>query len=174
MKNDSPKAEQQRKKKPYIGWLAGVVSLFRTPCPHEGIDPRSSGFTIGKHILGLYIIEILLKDALDDLGRSYDNNHHLHALFKRLTDEKCRAVEEEYRAALVHCNIPPKYLLAESVDGFLELFGKNPITEARYFWENKNVVFAPYDLSFVIYALGAALHDFHNENLLIDVTTDLD
>ena len=73
--------------KAHIFWLEGLLNYFIARCPHNQDDPRRLGFEIGRRITGLYLIEMILKYAIDDLGRSFgsfSSTHNLHSLFKKL------------------------------------------------------------------------------------------
>ena len=48
-------------RKPNIIWMEGLLTHFDAPFPHKHDDPRRLGFDVGRQIIGLYIIEMLLK-----------------------------------------------------------------------------------------------------------------
>ena len=49
------------------------MDYFNAPFPHGPEDPRELGFEVGRQIIGLYLIELLLKYALDVAQTPYDN-----------------------------------------------------------------------------------------------------
>ena len=147
-----------------VVWLEGVLDYFNVPFPHEPEDPREIGFGVGKQIVGLYLIEMILKYALDDAGKPYDRSHSLRDLFLILPSERRSAVEDKYSQILSN-GVSETWDFASSVESFLEYLGDDPLTDSRYFWErerphNMSIVFFRHNLSLLIYALFIALHNY--------------
>ena len=86
--------------KPSVVWLEGILDYFNTLFPHESEDPRRIGFDIGRQIAGLYLTEMLLKHALDDLNQPYDHIHSLRDLFSALPESHRSAAERKYSEIL--------------------------------------------------------------------------
>ena len=153
--------------KPNIAWMEGLLTLFETEPPLDNGDPRRKGFAIGRQIIGLYIIEILLKYALDETGGSYGPHHNLHELFRNLPRQRRRAVDRKY-GELLNSQFEWAWDVAESAESLLGYLGKNPITGTRYFWEDyhshgvgdASLLFAPAMLGPMIYALLIVLHNY--------------
>ena len=154
-------------RKPHIVWMEGLLTLFDAPFPHDANDPRKMGFRVGQQIVGLYIIEMLLKYALDDSGSSHGQNHNLHELFRNLPRPRRRAVERKYREIL-NSQATWAWDVAETADSLLCYLGTNAITDTRYFWEpdrnhlgeHASILFAPNMLHPLIYALFIVLHGY--------------
>lgn len=154
-------------KKPPSDLYLGMFELFEMAVQSFGDRLRSPGFGVGTTILGLYLVEILIKDALGDSGKKVELNHNLHELFGLIHEGKCSAVESRYIAILNNeMELSPD--VVQSVKSFLEFLGPDPITDARYFWtttrfhldEQKKFYFMPFDLHRVIDALAVTLHDY--------------
>ena len=154
-------------KKPHITWMEGLLSLFDAKFPHGKDDPRGSGFAVGKQILGLYIIEMLLKYALDDCGIPHGHRHHLHVLFMLIPEEKRLAVKQKY-IELLHSEVESTWDVERSVDALLQYLGEDPITDTRYFWEpgrshlveHASIIMMPDTIRRLIFALFIALHNY--------------
>ena len=154
-------------KKPNIVWMEGLLTLFDAPFPHDVDDPRRMGFAVGQQIVGLYIIEMLLKYALDDHGSSHGQHHNLHELFRNLSRPRRRAVQRKYEEIL-NSEVEWAWDVAETVDSLLQYLGNNAITDTRYFWEpdrnhlgeHASILFAPRMLRPLIYALFVELHNY--------------
>ena len=159
--------------KPNIVWMEGLLVLFDAPFPHESDDPRRMGFSVGRQIVGLYIIEMLLKYALDDSGSSHGQNHNLHELFRNLPRPRRRAVQRKY-LEILNSEVPWAWDVAESVDSLLRYLGENAITDTRYFWEpdrnhlgeHASILFAPTMLRPLIYALFIVLHNYPSKSIV--------
>ena len=147
--------------KPDIHWLEGVLDYFNTQCPHEEDDPRTIGFTVGRQVIGLYLVEMLLKYALDDLGVEHPTSHNLLDLFRKLPRPRRRAVERKYQQILRN-RAQEAWDFQKSVDEFLQFLGNNPITDSRYFWERSDpgLLFMPNRLADVVHALFIELHNY--------------
>ena len=110
--------------------MEGLLTLFQATFPHDADDPRRMGFGLGQQVVGLYIVEMLLKYALDD-GVPHG---HLQDLFRNLSRQRKRAVERKYKD-LLNSEFDWAWDVAETVDSILEYMGNNAITDTRYFWE---------------------------------------
>ena len=123
---------------------------------------------VGRTILGIYLIEISLKLALQKAHIPYGYHHNLYRLYTHLPKEKRDAVEKK------HDEIFPiqkrqKWHNSEnlkSVAAFLKSLGRDPITDTRYFWdsklwnsENGRFIFMPDDIDRMSRVLVTALHD---------------
>lgn len=160
MKNKEPATHQEMIKKPHIHWIFGMFHLFSTPPPSDLDDQTIPGFFVGKQILGLYMVEIILKDALDNYGLEYkEKTHNIHKLFNILFDEQRRSVERIYTEKLDN-EVTEHMPFARSADSFLQYLGKNPITQTRYFWDSAGrVAFVPHPLACLIVALLCGLYE---------------
>ena len=149
--------------------MEGLLSLFDAPFPHKEYkeDPRQLGFNVGRQIIGLYIIEMLLKYALDDLDIAHGTHHNLHHLFRSLPRQRRRAAERKY-TELLNSSTESTWDVAKSVDSFLEYLGKSAITDTRYFWEpnrthiaeHASILIMPNDIRTLIYSLFIELHNY--------------
>ena len=143
-------------------WLEGLLEYFNVRCPHDTVDPRHVGFQLGRRVVGLYLVEMLLKYAVDDLRKPFGNSHDLLSLLNKLSRPRRRAVEKTYQAILSN-RVPWTWEYARSVESLLQFSGNNPITETRYFWEFSRLPIAPLSpvtLMPLIYALLIELHDY--------------
>ena len=158
---------QHSNQKPSVVWLEGVLDYFNAASPHEPEDYRNIGFGVGRQIVGLYLTEMLLKHALDDLNQPYGHSHSLHDLFNALPRPHRNAVESKY-SAILSGSVSEIWDFASSVASFLEYLGDDPMTDSRYFWERSrphdiSIVFSNTSLRLLIYALFVALHDYPEE-----------
>lgn len=160
-------------KKPSIDWMEGLLVLFNATFPYECNHPHYRGFSVGRQIIGLYIIEMLLKYALDDSGASHGAHHNLHELFRQLSSDNRRAVEQKY-TEILNSELDWTWDIAETVDSFLQYFGRNAITDTRYFWEPDRThheyaasLFVPEILHPLIGALLIVLHNYPYPSELI-------
>ena len=169
-RNDPPERNTERadkRIKPSIFWLEGLLVYFNVPFPHESGDPRTLGFQVGQRVLGLYLSEMLLKYALDDLNRKYGRSHNLHSLFKKLPRALRRAVAKKYDNIL-HNRVSSTWDYARSVESLLQYSGENPLTETRYFWETRRetIPLSPGPLMPLVYALFIELHGYPQDGPL--------
>ncbi len=163
-RQDPPRPETEREDRrltPHKFWMEGLLEYFNVRFPHDSEDPREFGFHVGQRIVGLYLTEMLLKYALDDLDRQYGNSHNLHSLFKRLPRPRRRAVEKKYREVL-HDSVSRTWHYAQSVESLLQYSGHDPLTDTRYFWEprGRNITLSPWPLRPLIQALFVELHGY--------------
>ena len=151
-----------RAKKPNIHWMEGVLAHFETKFPYAADDPRRLGFGVGQQIVGLYIVEMLLKYALDNAGVPHGHHHNLHQLFKNLSRQRRRAVQRKY-TELLNSEFEWAWDVAETADSLLQYLGDNAITDTRYFWDRTHIGDinpAPRMLRPLIYALFIALYNY--------------
>ena len=161
------------RKKPSIVWVEGLLDLFDAPFPHGNDDPRKLGFNVGRQILGLYIIEMLLKYALDDLGTPHGSNHDLNQLFSHLPRAKRRRVERKY-TEILKSRTKQTWDIARSAESLLQYLGKSPITDTRYFWEpdrnhlveHASILVMPNEIRNLLYALFIVLHNYPSEPII--------
>ena len=156
--------DAEKKWKPSVVWLEGVLDYFNAPFPHEPEDPRKLGFSIGRQITGLYLAEMLLKYGLDESGQPYNQIHALRGLFQALPLPRRSAVEGKYKEILSG-SVPETWDFASSVESFLDYLGDDPLTDSRYFWERTrphgiSIVFFQTALRPLIYSLFVALHNY--------------
>ena len=159
--------------KPRIHWLEGLVTLFEAKFPHGSEDPRRMGFGVGQQIVGLYVIEMLLKYALDRAGVWHGQHHNLHDLFMKLPRQRRRAVERNYKE-LLHGEVEWTWDVAITAESLLRYLGANAITDTRYFWEpdrthigeHVSILIAPRLLRPLLYALFIVLHEYPSQRIV--------
>ena len=159
--------------RPDIVWMEGLLTLFDVAFPHKPDHPRRMGFSQGKQVVGLYIVEMLLKYALDYAGSSHGQHHDLQDLFRKLPRQRKRAVERRYREIL-NSEQDWAWDVAETADSFLHYLGGNAITDTRYFWEpgrshlaeHASIMIAPGMLRPLIYALFIELHNYPTQPIV--------
>ena len=150
--------------KPPITWFEGLLDYFDAKLGPGSDDRRLIGHGVGRHLIGLYLIEMILKYALDKTAHPYDHTHNLHQLYMGLPNEGQKAAEEKYRQSLAD-EVAETWDVARSIGSFLEYLGEDPIGHTRYFWERehspgRSIVFQPMNLRRVMYALFVALHNY--------------
>ena len=147
-----------------VVWLEGLLDYFSVSFPRESKDRGRIGYTVGQQIIGLYLIEMLLKYALDRAGKPYDSFHNLSALFRELPETRRTEVESKYRELLVD-GVASTWDFARSVESFFTYLGNDPLTDSRYFWDRGrsyggSILFTVNNLRLLIYALFIALHSY--------------
>ena len=147
-----------------VVWLEGVLDYFNAPFPYGEEDPRDLGFRIGRQIIGLYLIELLLKYALDDAEQPYDRTRNFQDLFGALPEQSRCDVEEKYRQ-LLREGVSEMWDFASSVESFFEYLGDDPFNDSRYFWERRHrdgmsILFLANSLHLLIYALIIPLYGY--------------
>lgn len=156
--------EHEEKRLPDIHWTEGLLDYFNIARPPGRDEYDNPGFSIGRQIVGLHLVELLLKYALQDRGPEFEATHNLKQLFDSLPPSQQRAVERKYKQLLQH-EVRETWDIARTVKRFLNYLGRNPITETRYVWEPlrdspKSILITPTNLRMLIYALYIALHDY--------------
>ena len=170
MAKTKKKTKGKNTKKPDIVWMEGLLDFFNAPFPHKPNDPRELGFKVGRQIIGLYIVEMLLKYALDTSGVTHGLHHDLHQLFMQLSSQRRLAVERKYKQIL-NSRTKQTWDVVKSVDSFLRYLERDPFTDTRYFWEpNRNhvadhasIIIMPQDIHSLIYALFIVLHKYPSQ-----------
>ena len=164
---------KKKTEKPAIVWMEGLLDLFNASFPHKSNDPRATGFSVGRQIVGLYIVEMLLKYALDTSGVTHGRHHNLHQLFRQLSHQRRLAVERKYKQIL-NSRTEQTWDVAKSVDSLLQYLGKDAITDTRYFWEpdrnhlsdHASILIMPNTIYSLIYALFIVLHKYPSEPIV--------
>ena len=149
--------------KPRIEYHEGVLDYFNAVFPHESGDPRWLGFSVGKCIIGTYLVEILLQYALDNEGVKYRAGHNLYELYTRLPRARRDAVEAKY-TEIMSSRVEWTWDIAQSVLSYLQYLGKQPLVDFRYYWKSRRrdggVLFSPEIIYAVVYSLFIVLHDY--------------
>ena len=167
--------------KPDIHWMEGLLDLYGAQFPHGNDDPRMLGFNVGQQITGLYIVEMLLKYALDARGVPHGRNHNLLQLFRNLPRQQRRLVERKYKE-LLNSEVESTWDVAKTVEALLDYLGNDPITDTRYFWEPgrghvasfASILIAPRMLRPVIYAFFIVLHRYPSKPIKKKFDTKFD
>ena len=63
----NPRNRVQRKEPLDVHWLEGLLDYFNVKFPYESDDPRKPGFSVARQVIGLHLVELLLKYALEGL-----------------------------------------------------------------------------------------------------------
>ena len=147
-------------------WLEGLLDYFNTSFPFENDDPRRIGFTVGNQIIGLHLIELLLKYKLDELGIEYEYDHNLVLLYSKIPDGLRVDSEQKYQEILTSF-AREAWEFTRSIENLLQYYGPNAITDSRYFWEPPehregpmSIIFSGSTLYPLVYALFITLHDY--------------
>ena len=143
-------------------WLGGLLCYFNVRVPYGADDPRFLGFGVGRRIIGLYLVEVLLKYGIDDTDRQFSHSHNLASLFNRLPPSIRQAVERKYDEVL------PQYTTetwdyCRSLKSLLHYLGCYPIVSTRYWWEDHDGPVASLSadpLKPLIYAILVELHGY--------------
>lgn len=140
--------------------------------PYIRDDPQEIGYKIGRQIIGLYIVKMLFKYALDNAGIEHGKHHNLHHLFMYLLNDRRKAVEQKYKEIL-NSQLKETWDVANSVDSLLKYLGKNPITDTRYFWEPRHdeyklisTLIMPEVIYTLLYSLFIILHDYPSQPII--------
>ncbi len=149
---------------PQVIWLEGILDYFNFNDPRKSDDSIRIGYEIGQHIIGLYLIEMLLKHALRNANLCYGRIHSLSELFADLPRNNRLAAESKYTEILTQ-ETAEAWDFESSVSSYLEYLGHDPFTDTRYFWERKrrygiSIIFGYGSLRRLVYALFVALHDY--------------
>ena len=160
-------------RKPDVQWLEGLLTHFETKFPHGTNDPRRMGFFVGQQIVGLYLLEMLFKYALDNAGVQHGHHHNLHELFQKLPRQRRRAIERRC-TALLNAQCDWAWDVAKTADSLLLYLGRSAITDTRYFWEpdrshaadHASILFAPDMLRPLIYALLITLFNYPTKPII--------
>ena len=149
-----------------VHWLEGFLGCYRVEFPFEDDDPRTLGFSVARQIVGLHLVELLLKYALDGLKIEFARDHDLGSLFRALPAEVRGGAERKY-VQILRGSPRETWEFARSIESLLAYLGREAITESRYFWEPQehreggaSIVFSRWSLQNLIYALFIALHGY--------------
>lgn len=149
-----------------VYWLEGFLDYYRVEFPYGEDDPRRLGFSVARQIIGLHLVELLLKYALEGLKIGYAKDHDIGLLFRALPGEHRAAAERKY-AEVLRGTVREAWEFARSIESLLAYLGRQAITEARYFWEpqdqrsgDASIVFSRWTLEVLIYALFISLHGY--------------
>ena len=147
-------------------WVEGLLDYFNAKVPSNLPELRQFGFNTGKQVIGLYIIEVLLKYTREQKRRPYRQDHNLRKLFQGLPPRDRKKVENKYRD-IVRSSSGWALDIEKSVLDLLSYLGHNPITSTRYFWERSHpstssmsILVAPHMLTPVIFAILIRLHGY--------------
>ena len=167
-RENPPKLNEEREHKrikPSVYWMEGLLDFINLKFPHEKGDPCYIGFQVGQRMISLYLIEMLLKYALDNMDREFRRSHNLYSLFKKLPRPQRRALERTY-TAILNNRVSSTWDFARTVESLLLYTGSDSITETRYFWEHWNqkpTPLSPGPLIPLIYTLFIELHEYPHE-----------
>ena len=147
-------------------WIEGLLDYFNMECPPDLADELRFGFNVGRQVIGLYIIEVLLKYTREGRRRPYRKDHNLSKLFRGLPPRDKKKIEKKYKLIL-RSNTRVALDVEKSVSALLAYLGHNPITSTRYFWEYSHanikgmpILVAPHVLRRIIYAILITLHKY--------------
>ena len=160
------RSDRAREKEPLgVHWLEGFLDCYRVEFPYGSDDPRGLGFSVARQIVGLHLVELLLKYALEGLGIGYARDHDLGSLFRALPEEIRDLAERKYAEILASAR--EAWEFARSIESLLAYLGKDPVTESRYFWEPReyreggaSILFSQGTVEMLIYALFISLHGY--------------
>ena len=121
--------------------LEGLFELVRAKPPErkpnyteDKYEQVKQVFWIGQQIICLHIIEVVLKYIYQESNMEYEKNHDIQRLFMGLGEEGRKKIEGVYNE-LAGCNVPETYDVTKSAQSLIEFFGKKPVVDMRYFWE---------------------------------------
>ena len=147
-------------------WVEGLLDYFNLECPRDWAEHLRFGFSVGRQVIGLYIIEILLKYTREGRQRPYRQDHNLWKLFRGLPPKDKKKIEKKYKLIL-RSDTQVALDIEKSVSALLSYLGFNPITSTRYFWERSHgstptmsILVAPHMLRRVIYAILIPLYRY--------------
>ncbi len=157
-------SKTRTRKIPDKDWMMGLRRYFTVTPMRGSEDRRRIGFAVGCQIVGLYLLEMSLKCALDERSIEYDGDHNLEGLFLRLPTKDQDIIRNEYRRNL-HSEPGPAWDFQRSADTLLSYLGEDPFTATRYFWdcvpqERDGVLFGPSLLAPLIDTALSELHGF--------------
>ena len=161
-----PKDVQKRREffTRYVYYLEGLYEYSKVDHPYGDAkdDHRVVGWAIGRQVLGLYLVEMLLRIALERNGATHDTaTHNLAHLFRKLPKDARDSVERVYKRIL-RSEVQWTWDICRSVASYLDFLGKNPIGRTRYPWQQKHqgTLFSPNSLRFLVTAILIALHRY--------------
>ena len=149
-----------------VVWMEGLLDYFNAEFPFDNDDPRSIGFAVGRQIIGLHIVELLLKYKLDELKITYEHDHNLALLYRSIPKGLRDGSERKYREILSSFALEA-WEHAKSIESLLQYYGPRAITDSRYFWEPADhregpmsIVFDSGTLYSLVYAFFITLHGY--------------
>lgn len=152
-------------------WVEGLLDYFDMECPPNLAEELRFGFNVGRQVVGLYIIEVLLKYTRESRKRPYRKNHNLSKLFQGLPHRDKKKIEKKYKLFL-RSNTPVALDIEKSIFALLAYLGHNPITSTRYFWEyshpntkSMSILIAPHMFRRIIYAILIPLHRYPHKGV---------
>lgn len=145
-------------------WFEGLLDLFDASLGQGNKERRAIGYAVGRQVIGVYILELILKGALNKLGTPYERIHNLLQLYSKLPCASKEAAERKY-AQILADEVERTWDVTRTVESFLDYLGSDPFNDTRYFWERhrssgRSIVFLPPSLRHLIYALFIALHNY--------------
>ena len=145
--------------------LEGLMDLAYTPSVHEQLQP---GWNVGRQIVGLYLLELLLKKHLQDTNAGTGESHNLLGLYQKVGRVQRDKIERRYSELLRH--VEWTWDVCKTVPSFLEYLGTDPITDTRYFWsrkrsdrEDESILIMPDVIVLLIHAMMHVLHGYPNK-----------
>ena len=165
-KDARAKARETREIPQIEVWIEGLLDYFGLECPQELPVNLRFGFMVGQQVIGLYVIEVLLKYTLQQRRRAFRQDHNLRKLFRGLAPRDQKKVQKKYQEIL-RTSTQTALDIEATVSALLTYLGHNPITSTRYFWEYSHpetsvmsILIAPHMLRRVIYAIMIPLHRY--------------
>ena len=146
----------------YVRYLEGLADYSQEKPRYGKNDPRELGWVIGRQIVSLYLVEMLLRVALERLGITKDTGtHNLAHLFRKLPQDRRNHVEKTYKLIL-NSEVQWTWDIHSTVESFLNFLGKSPIAKTRYPWQQQHegVLYSPNSFRPLIYALYIGLHNY--------------
>ena len=146
-------------------WLEGLLDYFNTLLPNGNKERQRIGFSVGRQVIGLHLVELILKYKLDELGIGYEYDHDLAALFGNIPANLRTEAEQKYQEIL--SGFSEAWDIARSIESLLQYYGPAAITDTRYFWEPtehregpRSIVFSINTLYPLVHALFISLHGY--------------
>ena len=142
----------------------GAMGYFKQVSTNkdEGVQ---IGFSQGRMIVGLHLIEIMIKRFLSSYNIGNLKTHNLLKLYNKIP------IFDRIRIGKIY---PDFYWnkswiwdFSETVESFLRFLGKDPITSTRYFWDSEvKLLFMPNRLVCLIHALIIGLHNYPYKQII--------
>ena len=150
--------------RPNKTWMLGLRDYFTQQPSTTAKENTRLGFAIGRQMVGLYLIEIALKFALDERTIKYTKSHNIEVLFSSLPEDvrerlRCRYVR------ILHSEPGHAWGFQASIDDLVRHLAGDPITVTRYYWDSRTtkrgiVQFNPAMLVALVDAILCELHGF--------------
>ena len=160
----------------YAYYLEGMLDYFQMNHSYDDAqkDPRVLGWTIGRQIIALYLVEMLLRIDFERRGITRNiSTHNLGHLFRKLPKDRQDRVEQIY-IKILNNECEWTWDVCRTVESFLNFLGKQPIVATRYFWQqgDKGTLFAPRLFRPLVSALLIALYGYPYEEGSLDKRFD--